>query len=854
MNTINLTTTGATGATFSGLPTGVSGSWSGNTATISGTPTVSGTFNYTVTTTGGCPPATATATITVNPQNTIATGVNRTVCINSSMNTINLTTTGATGATFSGLPTGVSGSWSGNTATISGTPTVSGTFNYTVTTTGGCPPATATATITVNPTPIVNPGQNQTICQGSIVALNASGADSYAWSNNLSNGQPFIPNETSTYTVIGTNSFGCSSSATTIITVNTPPTLSVVPDQTICEGDATTLFATGANVYEWTGGVINNVPFFPTTTNSYQVTGIDLNGCSSFAQVTVNVLPAPIANAGQNGTITCSSNNTGIQIGSTSISGVSYSWSPAIGLNIPNIANPIANPESSQIYQVILTGANGCVAQDEVSIIVDNNSPTIFAGNNATINCLSNVNGVQLGTQPQSNYSYNWSPASGLSNPLISSPNANPSQSTQYILNVINNLNGCASIDSVFVAVDNALPIVSAGADTSICQGSSFQINGLGIGNLSWSPSSSLSNPSILSPLASPTFNTTYTLTVIGANGCQNSDEVNVIVNEIPPLSLGQDLSICNGDSINLQISSLNNNLVWSGIASNASGNNITITPSSSGYVVATLTDPIGCQNADSIFINVLIPNIPSIIGENIVCQNQMWSLYSINSNNSNISWNVQNGTILGSNSPFDILVHWDFGNEGLISYNALNIATNCPVQNELTISLEGEAPDTSLIQRIPNTNVLYAAEFFPIMRWGYTNSITGTSVNTCQNDQYCEFSNFDPALFTYWVEAGDDEECLTKSYFNRPSFYLGAYEEDNSYNIFPNPCSTYFVIQSPLFTEYDKLEIINTLGQIVIINDLSSNYQIIDISSIPNGIYFVRLSSFEKLFKLIKE
>ncbi|MGX7668407.1 PKD-like domain-containing protein, partial [Flavobacterium pedocola] len=164
ITTINLATTGATGATFAGLPAGVTGSWAANTATISGTPTAAGTFNYTVTTTGGCPPATATGTITVNPQNTIAAGTSQTVCINTAITTINLATTGATGATFAGLPAGVTGSWAANTATISGTPTAVGTFNYTVTTTGGCPPATATGTITVNPQNTIAAGTSQTVC------------------------------------------------------------------------------------------------------------------------------------------------------------------------------------------------------------------------------------------------------------------------------------------------------------------------------------------------------------------------------------------------------------------------------------------------------------------------------------------------------------------------------------------------------------------------------------------------------------------------------------------------------------------------------------------------------------------
>jgi subtilisin-like proprotein convertase family protein len=132
ITSIDLVTTVATGATFSGLPTGVTGSWSGNVASISGTPTVSGTFEYTVTTTGGCPPATTTGTITVISQNTIVPGTNPTVCINTAITEINLATTGATGATFTGLPTGVTGNWSGDVASITGMPSVSGIFKCSI--------------------------------------------------------------------------------------------------------------------------------------------------------------------------------------------------------------------------------------------------------------------------------------------------------------------------------------------------------------------------------------------------------------------------------------------------------------------------------------------------------------------------------------------------------------------------------------------------------------------------------------------------------------------------------------------------------------------------------------------------
>jgi PKD repeat protein len=93
--------------------------------------------------------------ITVNPLNTItltsgAGTNNQTVCVNTPITTITYSTIGATGASVTGLPSGVTGNWAANVVTISGAPTTSGTFNYSVTLTGGCGTVTANGTITVN--------------------------------------------------------------------------------------------------------------------------------------------------------------------------------------------------------------------------------------------------------------------------------------------------------------------------------------------------------------------------------------------------------------------------------------------------------------------------------------------------------------------------------------------------------------------------------------------------------------------------------------------------------------------------------------------------------------------------------
>src|SRR4029453_6790054 len=172
---ITIATTGATGiGTPTGLPAGVTATWAANTITISGTPTAAGTFNYSIPLTGGCGNVTATGTITVNDINTAGTpSSSPTVCLNTAIApSITIATTGATGiGTPTGLPAGVTATWASNTITISGTPTATGTFNYSIPLTGGCGNVTATGTITVNGLNTAGPpSSSPTVCLGTAIA------------------------------------------------------------------------------------------------------------------------------------------------------------------------------------------------------------------------------------------------------------------------------------------------------------------------------------------------------------------------------------------------------------------------------------------------------------------------------------------------------------------------------------------------------------------------------------------------------------------------------------------------------------------------------------------------------------
>jgi uncharacterized repeat protein (TIGR01451 family) len=226
ITSITYSTTGASGASFTGLPTGVTGAWSNNVVTISGTPTVAGSFTYTVTLVGGCGSVSASGSMTIT-QNTVsltsATGTDsQTLCANSALTNVSYSTTGATGASFLGLPTGVSGSWNSNSIIISGTPTESGNTNFSITLTGGCGKVSATGSISVTAAPTIQISGEGDFCVNKTVLRATSGYNTYVWyKDNASltgvSGDAYTPTAAGDYKVSVNNGTCTSTSAETTI-------------------------------------------------------------------------------------------------------------------------------------------------------------------------------------------------------------------------------------------------------------------------------------------------------------------------------------------------------------------------------------------------------------------------------------------------------------------------------------------------------------------------------------------------------------------------------------------------------------------------------------------------------------
>lgn len=195
---------GTTTASVTGLPAGVSGSYNPGTKvfTISGSPAAFGSFSYTVTAEGPCGNASLSGTISVSEATTLSltsdgSTVNQVLCMNSSLVNITYAVGGSgSGGTVTGLPAGVTGSYANGVVTISGAPTVSGNFNYSVTGTGTCNSSPLTGTITVSdaPTGLSVTPSSATICVGSSQGLNGNAsinAQSVLLSENF-NGTPNV--------------------------------------------------------------------------------------------------------------------------------------------------------------------------------------------------------------------------------------------------------------------------------------------------------------------------------------------------------------------------------------------------------------------------------------------------------------------------------------------------------------------------------------------------------------------------------------------------------------------------------------------------------------------------------------
>jgi len=228
--------------------------------------------------------------------------------------------------------------------------------SVTVITEAGCQDQ-ATIDIEVVDAPIIDAGQDVTLCEGETYTPQAQGGINYSWDGGLTDGQEVtLDPGVNTFTVTGYNATGCPNTDDVTINVEAAPTVDAGVDQAICIGEDVTLSASGASGYIWSDNVQDGVPFAPTQTATYTVTVSSPNGCEGSDDVTVTVNNLP--NIGANSPSACEASTVTLN----GTGGVAYTWNNGVENGVPFV------PVSGTTYTVTGEDANGCVNTFDVTV------------------------------------------------------------------------------------------------------------------------------------------------------------------------------------------------------------------------------------------------------------------------------------------------------------------------------------------------------------------------------------------------------------------------------------------------------------------------------------------------------
>ncbi len=454
-------------------------------------------------------------------------------------------------------------------------------------------------TITViQPVAIALPTDTE-MCMNNSITLSAilNGGDanslSYAWSNGLGNTNAITvsPKTNTSYKIIASDI--CSiDSATTLLTINSLPSISISSPTTTCKGLAAVITASGALTYNWGNTITSNpLTIYPNTDSSLNVIGTDVNGCSNTASSTIKVLPPPAISINGISSI-CIGNSATL----TAIGASTYLWSNGSKGNSITVA-----PNASTTYKVIGTDNNGCYDSSAFGLSVN---PAITASISGAITmCEGNTTTLTV----SGGNTYLW--GNGNTNSSIS---IQPASDTSCSVTATD-LNGCTDQISIDITV-HPLPQPIISGNTTLCEGESTLLTASGGTAYVWSTGNQTSQIT-LTPNASENLQ----LTATDIYGCTNTIETAIIVNPLPAVSIIGTLTICEGEPTLL---TANGGLLYSW-CNGALGNTLTVNPQTDTSYFVTTTDANNCSNSDTVYLKVNPNPIISLTGDSVICQGE---------------------------------------------------------------------------------------------------------------------------------------------------------------------------------------------------------------------------------------
>ncbi len=684
---------------------------------------------------GPCLPATDDVIITINAPATAVAGAPQTICSGSTV-----TLAGSFGGTATNITWTTSGDGTFNDATqINAIYTpgaadiAAGNVTLTITTddpAGPCLAATDNVLITISGAATVDAGAAQTICSGSTATLAGTfggGASSITWTTagdgafndaNLLNavytpGAADIAAGNVTLTITTNDPAGPCLPATdnVLITINAPATADAGAPQTICSGSTVTLagsFGGTATNIVWTtsgDGTFNdatqiNAIYTPGAADiaagnvTLTITTDDPAGpcLAATDNVVITINGAATVDAGSPQTICSGSTVTLAGTFGGGASGITWTTAGDGAFNDANLPNAVYTPGAADIAagNITLTitsddPAGPCLAATDNVVITINGAPTVDAGAPQTICAGGSV--TLAGSFGGAATTASWTSSgdgtfnnAALTNAVYTPGSADVAVGSVTLTFTTNDPAGpCGAVNDNVVITINAGATVSAGADQSICSGSSANLAGsFGGAALSaiWTTSGdgTFNDPTLINAVYTPgaadfaggTVALTFTTDDPAGPCVAVSDGVVITFSAPATVDAGAPQTICAGSTVTLagSFGGAAGSAIWStsgdGTFNNPSSLTATYAPGTSdiagGSVTLTLTtdDPAGPCGAvsDNLSITIDAGAVANAGPDQVICSGATATLAgSIGGAATSATWTTSgNGTFDDAN------------------------------------------------------------------------------------------------------------------------------------------------------------------------------------------------------------
>ncbi len=575
-----------------------------------------------------------------------------------------------------------------------------------------------------------------------------------------------------------------------VVSQNPTPVVQILSvTDTICSGDNVTLYASGANTYQWstssnpTYSTSGSITVSPANTRVFTLVGTDVDGCVSLAvSKTIVVGAKPTINSLSNSfPVLCQGGSSVLNVNASAGTGttLSYLWSPTSESTASISVSPAATTE----YIVTVYGQYGCFRKDTTVVTIDGNltGPVVtmnFSNSNVCAGTTGNILISASTTTPGATFQWSTTAVGTIPSVNDTISVAIPFQTESYTVLVTNPVNGCYSSATSDITVRPIPSTNLVATNQTVCLNGSTVIN-LFIGNTGgdaantytaiWTPAG-LIGPSVI---INPTATGYQKVNVTSQYGCSKMDSILITVDptQVGPTVIltASDLEFCEGDSVNVSLYASSNDPVvtylWSPAAITSTNDTVVVLPTVNSVYTVSATNLIGCTSSASVTVTFGAPPTPSF---------------------THLTGGINDAYFTNTSSNAQTS-HWFFGDgTDVFATNSSHIYANAGIYVVKLVVTSSAGCTDSIIEQI--------------------------LVGTATIDEVKESNKLD-------------------------------------FNVYPNPSKGLFNIQMNSNALSSKITVMNLLGEVILTKNLvqtsNGNFESqIDLSNYPNGIYLIDMTT----------